>query len=459
MSFPEFPGPLFTDLYELTMAAGYFDRHLDETATFSLFVRDHPKRGYFVAAGLQAVVDALTRFRFSDEEIDWLGHTGRFNRDFLAHLATLTFSGDVRAMPEGEIFFADEPLVEVTAPLIEAQIIETYLINTVGLASLMATKASRCVHAAAGRPIVDFSLRRTQGIHAGMTVARSSYIAGFSGTSNVLAGKAWGIPLSGTMAHSFVTAFESETEAFEAYADLFPDSAVFLIDTYDTLQGARTAAMVGKRMKQQGNALMGVRLDSGDMVALSRQVRRTLDEAGLPDVKIFASSGFDEHTLAQLIADGARIDAFGVGTRMGVSADAPYLDMVYKMVRMGSRDVRKVSEGKVTLAGEKQVFRKTAANGSFQGDILGRLDDSPAGANPLLSPVMEKGRPVGPMPTIEQIRERFAENFKKLNDGYKRLSDPDKYPVELSESLVELQRRCKRRVQGFKDSRGRGILL
>ena len=303
MSFPEFPGPLFTDLYELTMAAGYFDRHLDDTATFSLFVRAHSKRGYFVAAGLQSVVDALTRFRFSDEEIDWLAHTGRFNRDFLAHLATLTFSGDVRAMPEGEIFFADEPLVEVTAPLIEAQIIETYMINTMGLASLLATKASRCVHAAGGRPIVDFALRRTQGSHAGMTVARSSYIAGFSGSSNVLAGKVWGIPLSGTMAHSFVTAFESETEAFEAYANLFPDSAVFLIDTYDTLDGARAAAMVGKRMKQEGRALMGVRLDSGDMAAGSRLVRGILDQAGFPDVKIYASSGFDEYKNTVLSQD------------------------------------------------------------------------------------------------------------------------------------------------------------
>ena len=248
MSYPAFAGPLFTDFYELTMAAGFFERHLDESATFSLFVRAHPKRSYFVAAGLQAVVDALTRFRFSDEEIAWLEKTGRFKHDFLSHLATLTCTGSVRAMAEGEIFFADEPVLEVTAPLIEAQIIETFLINTVCLASMLATKAARCVHAAAGRPIVDFSLRRTQGSHAGMTAARSSYISGFTGTSNVLAGKVWGIPVSGTMAHSFVTAFESEIEAFEAYADLFSDSAVFLIDTYDTVAGARNAAAVGRRL-------------------------------------------------------------------------------------------------------------------------------------------------------------------------------------------------------------------
>lgn len=441
MSVDEFPGPLFTDLYELTMAAGYFDRGLDETATFSLFVRENPRRGYFVACGLQAVVDALTRFRFSDREIEWLEQTGIFKHEFLAHLATLRFTGDVRAMAEGEIFFADEPVLEVSAPLIEAQILETFLINTMGVASMLATKAARCVHAAAGRPIADFSLRRTQGIHAGMTVARSSYIAGFSSTSNVLAGKIWGIPTSGTMAHSFVTAFESETEAFEAYAELFPEAAIFLIDTYDTIAGAEKAAAVGKRMKQNGQALTGVRLDSGDMVALSRQVRSILDEAGLPEVKIFASSGFDEYELERLIAEGARIDAFGVGTRMGVSADAPYLDTVYKMVRMGNRNVRKTSEGKVTLAGEKQVFRKMA-DGHFTGDVIGLREESREDAVPLLSRVMENGRSAGPRPTLEEIRQRFADHFNRLDDKTKRLTKPEKYPVTLSERLVELQTCC-----------------
>jgi nicotinate phosphoribosyltransferase len=441
MSVDAFPGPLFTDLYELTMAAGYFDRGLDETATFSLFVRENPRRSYFVACGLQAVVDALTRFQFSEREIEWLAQTRLFKRNFLAHLATLRFTGDVRAMAEGEIFFPDEPVLEVSAPLIEAQILETFLINTMGVASMLATKAARCVHAAAGRPIADFSLRRTQGIHAGMTVARSSYIAGFASTSNVLAGKIWGIPTSGTMAHSFVTAFTSETEAFEAYADLFPEAAVFLIDTYDTIAGAEKACAVGRRMKKKGQALTGVRLDSGDMVALSRQVRGILDEAGLPEVKIFASSGFDEYELERLVAEGARIDAFGVGTRMGVSADAPYLDMVYKMVRLGTRNVRKASEGKVTLAGKKQVFRKRV-NGRFVGDVIGLPDDTPDGASPLLLPVMEKGRSVGPQPTLEEIRARFSENFSRLDDRYKRLVAADVYPVKLSERLVALQEKC-----------------
>lgn len=442
MSFPEFPGPLFTDLYELTMAAGYFDRQLEDRATFSLFARSHAKRNYFVAAGLQETVDALTRFRFSDEEIDWLRQTGRFKRDFLAHLATLRFTGDVMAMAEGEIFFADEPILEVTAPLIEAQILETYVINTIGLASMLATKAARCVHAAAGRPIVDFSLRRTQGGHAGMAVARSSYIAGFAGTSNVLAGKIWGIPISGTMAHSFVTAFKSEREAFEAYADLFPDSAVFLIDTYDTLQGAGNAAVVGRQMQRRGHTLQGVRLDSGDMVALSRKVREILDEAGLTETKIFASSGFDEHSLNRLITEGARIDAFGVGTRMGVSADAPYLDMVYKMVRLGDRDVRKESEGKTTLAGEKQVFRRMDGNDRFCGDLIAWRHETVQQAQPLLEPTMENGRPVGPRPTLDQIRQRAADNLTRLDEKYKRLTDPEPYPVEVSDRLSDLQEKC-----------------
>ena len=442
MSADEFPGPLFTDLYELTMAAGYFHRQLDESATFSLFTRPHPKRSFFVAAGLQPVVDALTRFRFSDIEIDWLAHTGRFKRDFLAYLSTLQFSGDVLSMDEGQIFFPDEPVMEVTAPLIEAQILETFLINAMGVASMMATKAARCVHAAAGRPIVDFSLRRTQGSHAGMTVARSSYIAGFTGTSNVLAGKRWDIPISGTMAHSFVTAFESETDAFEAYADLFPDNSVFLIDTYDTLQGARNAAAVAQCMKQKGHRLQAVRLDSGDMVALSREVRRILDEADLPEVQIFASSGFDEYALTRLIADGARIDAFGVGTRMGVSADAPYMDMVYKMVHVGNRDVRKQSEGKITLAGKKQVFRKMEADGRFGGDIIAIREEVVDGAASLLTPVMEKGRPVGPLPTLPEIRARFAENLARLDDRYKRIANPDVYPISVSARLQELQKKC-----------------
>jgi nicotinate phosphoribosyltransferase len=442
MSHFDFPGALFTDLYELTMAAGYFSREMHDTATFSLFSRPHPERNYFVAAGLAEVLDALSRFRFREDEIRWLKNTGRFNENFLDYLTTLKFTGDVAAMAEGEIFFANEPVMEVTAPLIEAQIVETYLINTIGIATLLATKAARCMYAASGRSVIDFSLRRSQGHHGGMNMSRSAHIVGFAGTANVLAGKRWGIPVSGTMAHSFVTAFETETDAFTAYAASFPDSSVFLIDTYDTLQGAKHAAEVGNRMKEKGHALIGVRLDSGDMVELSKQVRRILDEAGLREVKIFASSGFDEYALEKLVAAEAPIDAFGIGTRMGTSADAPYLDMVYKMVRLGKRNVRKVSEGKITLAGEKQIFRASDNDGRFTGDVIGLRDDRIDGASPLLAPVMQKGQPVEPLPTLEESRKGFAGNFKRLDDRYKKLSDPDGYPVTLSERLEAMQKKC-----------------
>ena len=268
-------GPLFTDLYELTMAAGYFNRRLLSAATFSLFIRDYPPgRKYFVAAGLQDALEELESLRFSSEELAFLRETGLFSSDFLSFLKKFRFTGSVFAMPEGSIFFANEPILEVTAPLIEAQIVETFLLNTVGFQTMIASKAARCVHVAAGRPLIDFSLRRTQGHDAGMKVARSTYLAGFAGTSNVLAGREYGIPLSGTMAHSFVQAFGSELEAFSAFAETFPDSSVFLIDTYDTIAGAHEAVKIALEMKKKGHALLGVRLDSGDMVRLSREVRK-----------------------------------------------------------------------------------------------------------------------------------------------------------------------------------------
>ncbi|MFZ1955973.1 MAG: nicotinate phosphoribosyltransferase, partial [Desulfobacterales bacterium] len=357
-------GPLFTDLYELTMAAGYFNRRLLDAATFSLFIRDYPPgRKYFVAAGLQDALEELESLRFSSDELAFLRETGLFSSDFLSFLRKFRFTGSVFSMSEGSIFFANEPILEVTAPLIEAQIVETFLLNTVGFQTMIASKAARCVHVAAGRPLIDFSLRRTQGHDAGMKVARSTYLAGFAGTSNVLAGREYGIPLSGTMAHSFVQAFGSELEAFSAFAETFPDNSVFLIDTYDTIAGAREAVKVALEMKKKGHALLGVRLDSGDMVRLSREVHEIFAAAGLPEVKIFASSGFDEFKIEKVIAAGAQIDAFGVGTYVGVSADAPFTDIVYKMVHCDRRDVRKLSPGKATLAGEKQVFRDCDENG------------------------------------------------------------------------------------------------
>ena len=432
-------GPLFTDLYELTMAAGYHARGMSARATFSLFARDCSERNFFVAAGLEDVLRELSEMRFSREELDYLESIGLFSGEFLAYLERLRFTGDVRAMPEGTVFFPNEPIIEVTASIIESQIIETFLLNTVGFQTLIASKAARCVHAAAGRPLIDFSLRRTQGRDGGLTVARSAYLAGFSATSNVLAGKRYGIPVSGTMAHSFVQTFLEEKDAYAAFAHTFPDDSVFLIDTYDTLEGARLAARVGNAMKQTGARLKGVRLDSGDMTALSRQVRRILDQAGLPDVQIFASSGFDEFKISSAVTDDAPIDAFGVGTKMGVAADAPYLDIVYKLVRFDGRDVRKLSPGKVTLAGRKQVFRQRDHNGNYRADIIGVADETLEGHRPLLEAVMTEGEIDGILPSLEDIRSRFQKNFSALGEDFKSLDKKKTYPVSISKKLQKLQ--------------------
>jgi len=435
-------GPLFTDLYELTMAAGYYAHQVVSKATFSLFIRDYPtERGFFVAAGLEDALRELESFHFSESELVYLEETGLFTPDFLSYLNRVGFTGHVYALPEGTVFFANEPVLEVTAPIIEAQLIETFLLNTVGFQTLIASKAARCIHAAEGRPLIDFSLRRTHGQDAGIKVARSTYIAGFASTSNVLAGKRYGIPISGTMAHSFVSCFESELEAFLAYSETFPGNSVLLIDTYDTLEGARNAVKVAMEMKKKGASLIGVRLDSGDMVDFSRKVRKIFDDAELSEIKIFASSGFDEFKITEVIAKGAKIDAFGVGTKVGVSADAPYYDIVYKMVRFKDRDVKKFSPGKITLAGEKQIFRKTGAKGRFLEDVIGLRDQATEKGKPLLEKVMKDGKIVIAHPSLQAIRERFKTNFSSLDGKYKTIQNPVIYPVKLSSRLSELQER------------------
>lgn len=434
-------GPLFTDLYELTMAAAYFAHRRDQQATFSLFIRgNHQPRNYYVAAGLETALRELEAFAFADEDLAYLEKGGLFPPDFLAFLSRLRFTGEVMALPEGTICFPDEPLLEITAPVIEAQLLETLLLNVLGTATILASKAARCVTAAQGRPLVDFALRRTQGRDAGLALARSSYLAGFAGTSNTLAGKLYGIPTSGTMAHAFVTAFETEIDAFRAYAATFPRHTVLLIDTYDTLQGARNAVTVAHEMAARGQSLQGVRLDSGDMVALSREVRRLLDAEGLPAVKIFASSGFDEFKIAESLAAGAAIDAFGVGTRVGVSADAPYLDIVYKMVAFDGRPVRKFSPGKATLGGAKQVFRHWTPEGRMAGDVLGRRDEAPPAGTPMLQAVMRHGRRLAAPARLEDLRRRFASALATLEACYQSLQPCPAYPVTVSPELAARQR-------------------
>jgi len=433
-------GPLLTDLYEITMAAGYWKHRIREEATFSVFVRDPDhKRNFFVAAGLETILLELEGYRFEEDDLAFLQTLKLFDPEFLDTLREIRFTGDVHAMPEGTLYFPEEPLLEITAPIIEAQLVETLVLNTVGFASLIASKAARCIHAAGGRPLVDFALRRTHGQDAGDQVARSTYLAGFVATSNVRAGKRFGIPVSGTMAHSFVTAFDSELEAFRAYAASFPDTTIFLIDTYDTIAGARKAATVAQEMRHRGHRALGVRLDSGDIGTLSRHVRRILDEADLPDMQIYASSSFDEFKIADMVGDGAPIDAFGVGTRVGVSADAPYLDIVYKLSRLGNRDVRKRSPGKVTLAGRKQVFRRRDEQGFYRKDLIGCRDETVHDSRPLLTPVMHAGRRLHPVTPLADIRRQCENHLACLPERYKSIHRYDAYPVIVSPRLASLQ--------------------
>jgi nicotinate phosphoribosyltransferase len=431
---------LLTDLYEFTMAQAYLQNNMFAAATFSLFIRDYPPhRGYFVSAGLEDVLDFLEWFHYSQEDLDYLSSTGLFSEDFLHYLSELRFTGDVYAIPEGRLFFKDEPVLEVTAPIIEGQLMESFVINAINLQTNMASKVSRCVYVANGRNIVDFSLRRTQGTDAGLKVARTGYIAGLAGTSNVLAGKLHKIPVSGTMAHSFITSFNEEIDAFRAFAEVFGDNTVLLIDTYDTLTGAEKAIEVAKEMAKRGQKLKGVRLDSGDMTKLSKQVRELLRQEGLEDVNIFASGGFDEFKIADSLADGAEIDAFGVGTKMGVSADSPYTDMAYKLVQYDGRPVLKLSSGKKTLVAEKQVFRKQA-NGRLNKDIIALRHENIEG-EPLLKPVMEGGKRLQPPESLDVIRERFTREFTMLDDTFKAIKDPKVYLVEISPKLEKLQQK------------------
>jgi len=428
---------LFTDLYELTMAAAYFREGVRGPATFSLFVRRLPsERGFLVAAGLEDVLEYLRGFRFSAAALDYLRSLKRFEPRFLEFLAALRFTGDVRAVREGTVLFADEPLLEITGPMIEAQVVETAVINFCHLQTVQASKAARSVLAARGRTLAEFGLRRSHGTDAGMKAARAALVAGFDSTSNVLAGLTYGMPLSGTMAHSFVTAFPSELDAFRAFARSFPDGTVLLLDTYDTAAAARLAVEVGRALAADGHRLAGVRLDSGDLDRLSREVRAILDAGGFPDVRIVASGGLDEHDVAALLEAGAPVDVFGIGTRLDVSADAPSLDMAYKLVRFDGRDVLKLSAGKETWVGGKQVVRRLDGAGRLSGDMLALQEEPvPVGAVGLLEPVMRGGELMRPHPALAELRAHCAGELRTLPDGLRRLRDAAVYAVTPSAEL------------------------
>jgi len=427
------PGGLLTDLYELNMAASYLRRSMTGQATFSLFVRALPPgRGFLVAAGLADCLAFLGDFSFTPEDLSYLRQARGYREETLRAFASLRFTGEVRAVPEGRVVFAGEPLLEVTAPVAEAQLAETVLLNHVTFQTVVATKAARCVLAAGGAQLVDFSFRRTQGIDAGFAVARASAIAGFAATSNVAAARRYGLAAAGTMAHSFIEAFGDEQQAFTAFAEDFPGMTTFLVDTYDTARGVRNAIEVARRLRLPGP--VGVRLDSGDLAALARMARAMLDEAGLGEARIFASGSLDEYAIAGLVAAAAPIDAYGVGTKMGVSADAPYLDSAYKLVAYDGRPVMKLSAGKTSPPGAKQVYRGP------DGDVLALRDEPPPpGHQPLLVPVMRQGQRVSAPEPLTAAVQRCRADLAWLPLTARALRDPVPVPVRISEQLKTLQ--------------------
>lgn len=435
---------LLTDLYELTMAESYLEHGLNERACFSLSVRRlPPRRGYLVAAGVSRFVEMVESLRFEPEALAYLDSLKLFKPDFLDYLARFHFSGSIRAMPEGTIFFAEEPIVEVEAPLIEAQLLETLATNQIGFASLIASKAARCFGVAAGRRLIDFGLRRAHGADAGLVAARSAYLAGFHGSSNVLAGRRYGIPIYGTMAHSFVMAHEHEREAFSSFVETYPRMSTLLIDTYDPVRGAANAASVARELQSAGFELQGVRLDSGDLTELSKRVRRYLDAKGLTHTTIFASGNLDEYAIAELVRAKAPIDAFGVGTALVVSLDAPALDLTYKLVEYAGRPRFKSSPGKGSLPGRKQVFRAWQHSGQFYADLIGLIEERPATVerefrptpehvSELLRLQFENGHAIEPRQTLAQGREQFLSQFARLDQRYKALERPEGYRVRYS---------------------------
>jgi nicotinate phosphoribosyltransferase len=433
---------LLLDLYQLTMGQSYFAEGIHERpATFSLFVRSLPRGwGYFLSAGLEDVLRYLECFAFLEDDLAFLEGTRLFTADFLDYLRDVRFDGNVRAMREGTPFFPQEPVLEVTAGILVAQLVETVVLNEMHFQSLIASKAARSVDAAAGRTLVDFGLRRTHRADAGMRVARSSYLAGFDSTSNVLAGKAHGIPIAGTMAHSYVEAFDDELAAFRAFARAYPERAILLVDTYDTVEGLHKAATVARELAAGGHRLVGVRLDSGDLAALAREARRILDEAGAHDAIVFASGGLDEHDVASLLAAGAPIDGFGIGSRLGTSADAPYLDMAYKLVAFDGTPVLKLSPEKATLPAPKQVWRLRSESGVAAGDLLALAgEDGPPGGEALLEAVMEGGRCLL-ADALPAMRERCAHERGLLPSALRTLdAAAGAYRVDLTPGLEALR--------------------
>lgn len=429
---------LLTDLYQLTMLQVYVEQHMEELAVFEFFVRNLPKnRNFLLAAGLEQVLEYLTDLHVTPSELRWLEQSGKFSRGLLDYLAQLRFTGDVHAMPEGTLLFPNEPALRITAPLPQAQFVESRVINLLHFQTLIASKAARCVLAAPDKLLVDFGLRRAHGAEAGLLAARAGYIAGFHGTATVLAAPLYGIPLYGTMAHSFVQAHENELVAFERFARTHPENVVLLIDTYDTVVAAHKVVELAPRLKKDGIHIKGVRLDSGDFHELAPRVRAVLDKGGCPEIRLFASGNLDEHALQDLRHSKAPIDGFGVGTHLDTSADRPYLDCAYKLQEYAGQARRKLSEGKVTWPGRKQVFRYVDTNGVLRFDVLGLECDDDRG-EALLKPVMRQGKRLHPPLPLNQLRDYAGEQLSRLPQALRSLDQTSAYEVQVSDTLQRL---------------------
>jgi len=454
---------LLTDLYELTVSAAFFDHGFNDIASFEVAMRRMPPgRGFMIAAGVERLAEALEQYRFDAAALEHLDSLKLFKREFLEYLSKLRFTGSIRALPEGTIYFAGEPILEIRAPLIEGQLLETLVLNQIGFASIVATKAARCFAVAGGRRLVDFSPRRAQGADASLIAARSSYLAGFHGSSNVLAGKRYGIPVFGTMSHSFVMAHDSERDAFSDFVGSFPTLGTLLVDTYDTVRGVENAAAVATRLREAGAKIQAVRLDSGDLHALSRRARAILDKAGLKDISIVASGNLDEFKIAELVDAGAPIDAFGVGTALAVSDDAPAADFTYKLVDYKNHARLKTSAGKTSTPGRKQLFRAYAPSGSFYADLVGIVDEGattvarefkpvPAKTVQLLETVVEGGARIMPRPGLSEARERVMNGLTALDARHKVLRRPAEFSVRQTAALSALMISEKLRAEKRQD--------
>jgi nicotinate phosphoribosyltransferase len=431
---------LLTDLYQLTMLQGYFDQRMEETAVFEFFVRKLPRtRNFLLAAGLEQALAFLETVQFAPAELEWIASHGAFRPAFVRCLENFRFTGDVHAMPEGTVFFPNEPILRVTAPIAQAQLIESRLINLLHFQTLIASKAARSVLMAPGKLLVDFGLRRAHGAEAGLLAARASYLAGFSGSATVLAAPLFGVPVYGTMAHSFVQAHDDETVAFEHFARSLPENVILLIDTYDTEAAADKVVRLAPKLALDGIKIKGVRLDSGDLAEHAFKVRRILDDGGLQDATIFASGSVDEYILEKLMQQGAPIDGFGIGTHMDTSADAPYLDCAYKLVEYAGKARRKRSEGKVLWPGRKQVFRSYGDDARMLSDVLG-LEGEERKGEKLIRLVMKGGRRVSPPVPLKELRERTLKELNRLPAWRRGLERAGDYSVVVSEAIHDLAR-------------------